>query len=238
MQVHHCSAKVPDPTVKCTTIGLVTQRKVVIPPSSEMEVMVKQMSPTTGTWIVENDVSCRTGVMVARGLVCTNSSSLVPVRLLNPVNDPVILRKRIKVANMGELDEDCTLQNVSAVIGQAPLSKEDRETLWKVVCKVGDHLNDEEKEHLFNLLLEYADVKSDQIGRTSILKHHIDTGNAPPVHVSPRRIPQSRREEMAKLVKEMLEQGVIQQSDSPWSSPVVHKEKRWVSQILCRLQKS
>ena len=72
--------------------------------------------------------------------------------------------------------------------------------------------------------MEYADVfafNSGQIGRTSILKHRIDTGNTPPVHLLPRRIAQARREEMEKLVKDMLEQGAIQQSDSPWSSPVV-----------------
>ena len=83
------------------------------------------------------------------------------------------------------------------------------------VCKVGDHLNDGQKELLFHLLIESAVVfafNSGQIGCSSILKHRIDTSNNPPVHLLPRQI---RREEMAKLVKDMLEQGAIQQSESP-----------------------
>ena len=137
---------------------------------------------------------------------------------------------------MSQLHEDCTTQNFSAVTGHIPLSQGDKEALWSMVCKGGDHLNDGEKELLFHLLMEYADVfafNSGQIGRTSILKHRIDTGNTPPVHLLPRRIHQARREEMAKLVKDMLEQGAIQQSDCPWSSPVVLVKKKNRSVRFC-----
>eukprot|EP00731_Ephydatia_muelleri_P034946 Em0087g15a len=142
----------------------------------------------------------------------------------------------MKVASMSQLHEDCTTQNISAVTEHIPLSQGDQEALWSMVCKGGDHLKDGEKELLYHLLMEYADVfafNSGQIGRTNILKHRIDTGNTPPVHLLPRRIPQSRREEMAKLVKDMLEQGAIQQSDSPWSSPVVLVKKKDGSVRFC-----
>ena len=186
VQVHHVMPVKVEAPIECPAIGLVTLEKIVVPPSSEMEVMVKQASPGIGTWMVETDTSCRTGVMVARSLVCTNSSSLVPIRLLNSANNSVVLRKGMKVASMSQLHEDCTTQNISAVI---PLSQGDQEALWSMVCKGGDHLNDGEKELLFHLLMEYADVfafNSGQIGRTSILKHRIDTGNTPPVHLLPR----------------------------------------------------
>ena len=51
----------------------------------------------------------------------------------------------------------------------------------------------------------------------------IDTGITPPLHVhcSPHKIPQARNEKVRKLTQEMLEKGVIQPSDSPWSSPIV-----------------
>eukprot|EP00731_Ephydatia_muelleri_P010034 Em0005g620a len=236
VQVHHVMPVKVEAPIECPAIGLVTLEKIVVPPSSEMEVMVKQASPGIGTWMVETDTSCRTGVMVARSLVCTNSSSLVPIRLLNSANNSVVLKKGMKVASMSQLHEDCTTQNISAVTEHIPLSQGDQEALWSMVCKVGDHLNDGEKELLFHLLMEYADVfafNSGQIGRTNILKHRIDTGNTPPVHLLPRRIPQSRREEMAKLVKDMLEQGAIQQSDSPWSSPVVLVKKKDGSVRFC-----
>ena len=83
------------------------------------------------------------------------------------------------VASGRRVYEDCTTQNISAVTGHIPLSQGDQVALWSMVCKGGDHLNDGEKELLFHLLMEYAaDVfafNSGQIGRTSILKHRIDT---------------------------------------------------------------
>ncbi|KAL5473550.1 hypothetical protein EMCRGX_G028043 [Ephydatia muelleri] len=188
VQVHHVMPVKVEAPIECPAIGLVTLEKIVVPPSSEMEVMVKQASPG------------------------------------------------MKVASMSQLHEDCITQNISAVTEHIPLSQGDQEALWSMVCKVGDHLNDGEKELVFHLLMEYADVfafNSGQIGRTNILKHRIDTGNTPPVHLLPRRIPQSRREEMAKLVKDMLEQGAIQQSDSPWSSPVVLVKKKDGSVRFC-----
>ena len=58
------------------------------------------------------------------------------------------------------------------------------------------------------------------------MKHHINTGDAQPVHRLPRRIPQARKVEVKRLVQEMLDQGAIQHSDRPWSSPVVLAKKK------------
>eukprot|EP00731_Ephydatia_muelleri_P036553 Em0276g5a len=181
--------------------------KILTFPQNKLSVQVHHVMPVKVE--APHRVPCHwTGVMVARSLVCTNSSSLVPIRLLNSANNSVVLKKGMKVASMSQLHEDCTTQNISAVTEHIPLSQGDQEALWSMVCKTCSRFN------------------SGQIGRTNILKHRIDTGNTPPVHLLPRRIPQSRREEMAKLVKDMLEQGAIQQSDSPWSSPVVLVKKK------------
>ena len=137
VQVHHVMPVKVEAPIECPAIGLVTLEKIVVPPSSEMEVMVKQASPGIGTWMVETDTSCRTGVMVARSLVCTNSSSLVPIRLLNSANNSVVLEKGMKVASMSQLHEDCTTQNISAVTEHIPLSQGDQEALWSMVCQGG-----------------------------------------------------------------------------------------------------
>eukprot|EP00731_Ephydatia_muelleri_P000886 Em0001g886a len=93
---------------------------------------------------------------------------------------------------------------------------------------VGHKLGESEREQLNSLLVEFADVfsfSSKDLGRTKELKHHIFTSDAQPVHLSPRRIPQARREELRGLLRDMLESDVIQQSDSPWSSPIVLAKK-------------
>ena len=47
---------------------------------------------STDTWIVESDAS-QLGVMVAQGVVCHNSSGLVPVHILNPHDEEVIIKE-------------------------------------------------------------------------------------------------------------------------------------------------
>lgn len=102
--------------------------------------------------------------------------------------------------------------------------------------RAGNSVNDNEKEQLFALVMEYADVlslSSSELGRTTVLKHRINTGDSQPVHLPPRRIPQALREEVRRLIQEMLDQGVIQHSDSPWSSPVVLAKKKDGSLRFC-----
>ena len=64
----------------------------------------------------------------------TNGSVL---RLINPREEEFILKTGIKIANMGQVEEDCTL-NVSAVARTTLLSKRDQETIWSIACKQSD----------------------------------------------------------------------------------------------------
>jgi len=95
------------------------------------------------------------------------------------------------------------------------------------------------KEHhmkLASLLEEYGDVfaksKSD-LGKCSVLKHHIDTGDAAPVKQPLRRTPQQYEGEEEKYVREQLEAGTIYPSKSPWSSPLVMVRKKTGEVRVC-----
>ena len=101
--------------------------------------------------------------------------------------------------------------------------------MWSLASKAGKHLNTQEKEQFFLLLLEYADVfsfRSIDLGRTSLLQHRINTGTENPIHVPPRRIPQARKEEVHRLLHDMLKNGNVEPSEGPWSSPIVLAKKK------------
>ena len=73
-------------------------------------------------------------------------------------------------------------------------------------------LTPEHKLYLVDLLNQYHDVfaySPTELGRTSVVKHHIDTGNNPPVRQRPYRMPQIQREQIDKHIKDMLDHSGI-----------------------------
>jgi len=78
----------------------------------------------------------------------------------------------------------------------------------------------------------FATSKLD-FGYCADLQHDIDTGNALPIKQSPRRPPLSARQAEDDILQEMLDTGVIQPSNSHWSSPVCMVRKKDDSVRFC-----
>ena len=79
------------------------------------------------------------------------------------------------------------------------------------------------------LLADFQDAftgPDGKLGQTDWVRHRIDTGATPPIRQPPRRLPIHRREEAQRQVDQMLADGVIEPSHSPWSSPVVLVRKK------------
>jgi hypothetical protein len=75
-----------------------------------------------------------------------------------------------------------------------------------------------------------------QDSSTNAIKHAIPLEpGATPINTRPYRLPESQKEEVDRQVQQLLEEGIIAKSDSPWNSPllVVPKkagpdgQKRW-----------
>ena len=136
------------------TVGLITTQKVLVPPESEMEIMVRASdggNTVEGEWIVESNPSMSHGVAVARAIVCPKNG-LIPLRILNPRNCNIPLKKGTELARMERIEGPVV--NLSAVRGTdtGKVSTAAQETLWSLASKVGDHISAVEKEHLFTLL--------------------------------------------------------------------------------------
>ena len=79
---------------------------------------------------------------------------------------------------------------------------------------------------------------STDLGRTSILRHHINTGDEAPVHLPPRRVPQARRKKSSPFAR----------NAGKWSRRTFRRtmvfpsrsrtEKGWVPPLLRGLQES
>ena len=93
-----------------------------------------------------------------------------------------------------------------------------------------------EREQLQNLVLEFADtfaLDESELSSTDLVTNVIDTGDTMPIKQHPKRIPFALRDGVDRLVKEMLNQGVVTPSKSPWASPVVLVAKKDGSTHFC-----
>ena len=181
----------------------------------------------SGTAIVEklpgNPVPCA----IARTLV-ESCDGKVPVGLLNPKSEPVVIASNVCVATIEsvELPPDEVIANVPA----KPANLKQKEEFRRGIVENSDpELSQKQKEAFFALLTRYADVfasSSSDLGRTSELHHQINTGDTFPIRQAVRRIPPECRNEVQKLLDSMLESKVVQLSKSPWASPIVLVRKK------------
>ena len=59
------------------------------------------------------------------------------------------------------------------------------------------------------------------LGKTHLVEHHIETGDAAPVKLPPQHIPLAFADEDCKGLEKLKGRGVIQPSTSPWAAPLV-----------------
>lgn len=65
------------------------------------------------------------------------------------------------------------------------------------------------------------------------MKHSIDTGNAKPIKIPPRILPYAQREIVEKEISKMLDDDVIEPSDSLCSAPLLLVAKKDGSWRFC-----
>jgi len=84
--------------------------------------------------------------------------------------------------------------------------------------------------------MNHADVfgqNENDLGKTNIIMHHIDTGDAIPVRQPLRRFAPAHIEAISEHIDNMLKQGTIEPAASPWASNIVLVKKKDGSYRCC-----
>jgi hypothetical protein len=93
-----------------------------------------------------------------------------------------------------------------------------------------DHLNREEKAMLEQTCSDYQDIfylPGDELSSTNAVKHSITVvPGTTPINTKSYRLPEAQKAEIEKQVDEMLDKGIIEQSSSPWNSPLLIVPKK------------
>ena len=80
-----------------------------------------------------------------------------------------------------------------------------------------DHLDTSQREEFITSFSDIFTLDASELGTTTLVQHVIQTGDKEPIHQPVRRMPFALREDVDRMVEEMLDQGVIRSSSSPWA---------------------
>ncbi|GBN55348.1 Retrovirus-related Pol polyprotein from transposon 297 [Araneus ventricosus] len=97
-------------------------------------------------------------------------------------------------------------------------------------------LNEEQRTVVKELLQEFQNLFStsdSDVGRCNMTRNRINTDNHPPIMQYPRRLPLAKKKEAERLVKEMVDNGIIEVSSGHWASPIVLVKKKDGSTRFC-----
>lgn len=86
-----------------------------------------------------------------------------------------------------------------------------------------DHLNSEEKSSLISICKEYNHIfylEGDQLTSTNAITCKIPLNSNVPISTKSYRYPEVHKHEVETQIKGMLDQGIIEESTSPWNSPL------------------
>ncbi|KAJ8375587.1 hypothetical protein SKAU_G00061670 [Synaphobranchus kaupii] len=178
------------------------------------------------------------GLMVAN-VLAHSTDGRVPVWLLNSGEQPVTLWPRSRLAELSKpcrvlpkervmFEEAAGELRVKAISpGNAPPTGASSETTGPLSIPVQANLQglDVLQVRQLNHLLEkhqavFSQNDSDY-GYTTTVAHSIPTGNAHPMKQRHRRVPPHVFQEVERHVQDLVEQGVLKESCSPWASPAV-----------------
>ena len=208
--------------------------RIEIQPGSIVEMMAKvDQADANGTWLLEESDRHRQPASVARALVQV-SSGKVPIQLLNTRAETVTVFADTELATLEEAE--IPVQAVQTTHDTDTSDKDKLEQLRQMVSETETDLSPVEKDKFFSLLCSFEDIfarSNSDLGKTSKLKHRINTETDTPIRQPVRRLPPHYRENVKKLLNEMLEAGVVEESTSPWASPIVLVKKKDGSVRFC-----
>ncbi|CAF1030452.1 unnamed protein product [Brachionus calyciflorus] len=165
------------------------------------------------------------GIVLASSLNTVQEDKSVFLSVMNTTSKDVYISKNSLVGSLCYAEEAISSTEETA---EENLPKEDIKMDVRKI-KIGDSLDTTQRNELFLLLEKYKHVfQWSEFGmdRTNLTEHRINTGNAAPIKQRPYRLPQAAQDEVERQVDEMTRNQVIEESKSPWASPIVLVKKK------------
>ena len=123
------------------------------------------------------------------------------------------------VGQVAEKEED-TKSEVRLENDQQPIKLQNSQILNDLGTKLS-HLPLVQRKELAEVITQYREVFPDVPGKTNLIEHDVDVGDSAPIKQHPYRVSPMKKELLDKEVQFMLENDIIEESQSNWSSPCI-----------------
>ena len=177
-------------------------RTTTIPDASEIEIMAK-LPIRGGPWLIEGRHLDK--VLIARAVV-TPAENGIPIRIANTSIMPVSLYQGTRVAT-AELITETSINAVTESLSEEGHSLGHECMEVPLHTPLAADLTEDQREQFLAVLSYYSDIlakNDDDLGRTNVLRHKIETGVAKPIRQQARRVPLPHREKVQELLQDML----------------------------------
>ncbi|CAG2227696.1 unnamed protein product [Mytilus edulis] len=210
-----------------------TSKAITIPKRSQTLISVAVSHQThDSTVLLEplKSLAHKHRILAAKALVKIKHGKAY-LSLMNPTDNKVRIKARTKLAKVAHVKTE-TIQNFNDTKPSVSSIKTPNSTSCsdlKFDLSESD-LTDSEKQKMHNFLNENKQsfaTDMTELGKTPLYKHKIVTvPGARPVRRNPyRQSPQVRRE-TENQIQELLENGIIEESNSDWCSPLIMIPKK------------
>lgn len=212
----------PAPDDEANSYRLRARSRSEVPPNTLVYVEVEASTPFDGSAVLPRIVGMREGKewVIPNNLVKFRSGR-ARVPLLNTTDRELTFHPGQRLGRVETLPSENEGVLLAEESGDVP-GRFEGMTYEDVIT--GVELSDDQRKQLFSVLEKHRACfpsSCRRYGTTNAAAHRIATTGVEPIRVAPRRCPPSAREEIRRQVFEMIEDGVAEESFSPWAAPVV-----------------
>ena len=231
-------ATIGQETIPATVLKRPSQVQVCVVESFEIParseaLLTGRVNGLQGTVLIEPkyEIASDNSSLYPARCIANVKNGEIPIKIANPNIFPVKIFSGTCVGMAETMDKE----NLQSKEGESTF--EISSTSWIDDIDITNcNISEQEKSHLIDLLIEYEDVfvtSASDFGRAHRFTHNIETGDNPPFRQRPYRIPQSQLDMVDEHIQDMLNKGIIQESISPWSQPLVIVTKKDGSPRFC-----
>lgn len=199
-----------------------------IGPTSATKVPVRVLNAPVGASVISHPDSARIQRLALEGtLSVMRSGHITDALVTNLTGSSITLKDGVHLGSFSVIDE-VSFQDSPPLIGAVDSQSTSSCSSAELITQLEAHVKvvdfPGEKQRLFDTLVAHRQAiafPGEPLGVTNRVQHHIDLQpNTSPIHVPSYRLPHSQRQVAQNLVENMLHEGIIQDSCSPWNSPL------------------